>query len=191
MTDILQEASELINGDRAHTYGPVTDNFQRIADLFAAYLGETDTDELDPYDVANLMILVKLARIKNAGYHRDSYADIAGYAALAEKVFNEKYPLVSRPLTEDFWEGIDASILEAQNAHDASRTSRPEAARIWHHLENVPTDVQVRDSIGDVWTHKLGLWGFTFAGDGHWNDVGEEDLADYDVEDGPYTEVLS
>lgn len=135
MSDILQEASELINGQRAQDYGPVTDNFQRIADLFAAYLGDTDTDDLGPYDVANLMILVKLARIKNAGYHRDSYADIAGYAALAEKVNDEidtgraisEYIATGNTEATNnvadwnaFWNDVDQSIKDLDNEPEDS-----------------------------------------------------------------------
>jgi hypothetical protein len=127
MTDILQEASELINGERAKNYGPARENFQKIADLFAAYLGDTDTDDLGPYDVANLMILVKLARIKNAGYHRDSYADIAGYAALAEKINNTAELAPYQGLSKKFWDEVDESILEINDRIDAATTQKPAA----------------------------------------------------------------
>lgn len=130
MSDILQEASELINGQRAKDYGPVTDNFGRIADLFWAYLGGGSEggigdQNIDQYDVANLIILVKLARIKNAGYHRDSYADIAGYAALAEKVNDEKngsQPEVTNNVTDwdEFWKDVDQSIKDLDNEPEGS-----------------------------------------------------------------------
>jgi hypothetical protein len=169
MTDILQEASELINGERAKTYGPVTENFQRIADLFVAYIGVDDVPlTLDSYDVANLMILVKLARIKNAGYHRDSYADIAGYAALAEKVHDEEtYQGPTYTLTLD-------------------NTPEP---RVWDRLGEVPFIVKVKDNAGDIWEARGLKWGYTFAGNDEWNEADPE-VGTYDAEDGPFTEVL-
>ena len=80
---ILEEAQRLIHGDRAKDYGDVTENFTRIADMWGAYLGQSDM--LTPHDVAQMMILVKVAR-QAGGYHRDSNVDIAGYAALDEQV---------------------------------------------------------------------------------------------------------
>lgn len=90
MTDILQEASELINGDRAQDYGPVTENFQRIANLWTDYIGPEDW-QFSANDVAMMMILVKMSRLATGGYHRDSLVDVAGYAALAEKVHDEAF----------------------------------------------------------------------------------------------------
>ncbi|WP_078323634.1 DUF6378 domain-containing protein [Mycobacteroides salmoniphilum] len=81
---ILQEAERLINGDRQDTYGPPSDSFREIADLWATYL---DT-EVTAHDVANLMILMKVSRSKR-GFHRDSYVDIGGYAGLTEKLTGE------------------------------------------------------------------------------------------------------
>lgn len=87
--NILEEADNLINGDRAADYGDVSDNFERIAKLWGAYRGQF----FDRHDVAQMMILVKVAR-QASGYHRDSNVDIAGYAALDEQChdrINESY----------------------------------------------------------------------------------------------------
>ena len=75
---ILEEALRLIRGDREKEYGDVSVSFERIAQLWSTYLG-TDVNEAD---VASMMILLKVSRTRN-GYHRDSFVDIAGYAALA------------------------------------------------------------------------------------------------------------
>ncbi|WP_416565073.1 DUF6378 domain-containing protein [Nocardia testacea] len=79
--DVLAEAHTLIYGDREDQYGHPRESFARIAALWSAYLGI----EVTPADFANLMILMKTARTKS-GYHRDSYVDIVGYAANAERI---------------------------------------------------------------------------------------------------------
>ena len=72
----LETAIELVCSDREESYGKVEDNFQTIADLWSTYLGY----EVLPKDVAALMILLKVARIK-AGPKADNWIDAAGYAA--------------------------------------------------------------------------------------------------------------
>lgn len=37
-------------------------------------------------DVAHMMILLKVARLANDPYHRDSLVDVCGYAALSERI---------------------------------------------------------------------------------------------------------
>ena len=81
---VLSFALGIVTGDRAAVYGGVEDNFQRIANLWNAYLHDLGLDlgiELDPRDVAILMVLMKVARLGNSPSHFDSWADIAGYAA--------------------------------------------------------------------------------------------------------------
>lgn len=79
---ILEEAQRLIHGERNKNYGHPRDNFREILALWNGYLGL----QLNALDVANLMILMKVARAKDAGWHRDSYTDIAGYAGCAERL---------------------------------------------------------------------------------------------------------
>lgn len=86
---ILQEAERLIHGDRNKNYGHPRENFDDIATMFAAYLEMPITD----IDVANLMILVKVARVKGSGYHRDSFTDIAGYAGCVGRIYEEPLPV--------------------------------------------------------------------------------------------------
>lgn len=84
-TSILDEAAGLIDGDRKQTYGDVHDSFGRIAGLWTAYTGTT----ISGLDVANMMILLKMSRTKGT-FHRDSYVDTCGYAALAERLHTPK-----------------------------------------------------------------------------------------------------
>lgn len=81
---ILDEAKRIINGDRQGTYGDAEDSFTSIADLWAAYLCHSKNKSIDitPEDVANMMILLKIARNTSGVYKADNWIDICGYAAL-------------------------------------------------------------------------------------------------------------
>lgn len=76
---ILLEAHALINGERQKQYGPPQACFHKIARLWSIYLEK----DITPADVANLMILLKIARQAQGTGSGDSYVDIAGYAGLA------------------------------------------------------------------------------------------------------------
>lgn len=76
---ILEEAADLVDGDRNAQYGDPRQDFRRTAELWTSYLdGKT---ELDLHDVAAMMALLKLSRIRWSPEKRDSWADLAGYAA--------------------------------------------------------------------------------------------------------------
>lgn len=80
---ILAEASELIHGDRAKDYGDAKESFAHIAALWSAYTKTT----ISPQDVAMMMSLLKMSRMKHSGFtHRDSFVDMAGYVALASDI---------------------------------------------------------------------------------------------------------
>lgn len=80
--NILTEAEKIVYGDREQTYGTPTKNLKQIARLWSAYL---DT-EITAHEVCDMMILLKIARLQNNPEHRDSLVDIAGYAALKERI---------------------------------------------------------------------------------------------------------
>lgn len=88
--NILDEADKIIYGDREKTYGDPAKNLTMIGDLWEMYICHKFNVDvmLSPLDVANLMILLKVARLANTPEHRDSLVDVAGYAALQERVLN-------------------------------------------------------------------------------------------------------
>ncbi|ASW31398.1 hypothetical protein SEA_LOKK_54 [Mycobacterium phage Lokk] len=89
---VLTTAEEIINGQRAKDYGDAKENHIRIATLWKAYTGV----EFTPEDVAVMMILLKIARFMENGYHQDTVVDIAGYAGVLEKMQlpkSERYPV--------------------------------------------------------------------------------------------------
>lgn len=79
--DILARAAQLIRGDRASDYGDFKDNAACLAAMWGAYLGV----QIDPRDVAPMLCLLKLMRLRNGG-HEDSWIDLAGYAGLGAEV---------------------------------------------------------------------------------------------------------
>lgn len=76
---LTQSAAALITGDRQKDYGPPVANFQRIANLWNDHM---ETTMFTPRKVAELMLLLKMARTVNSPTD-DSYLDAIGYAAIA------------------------------------------------------------------------------------------------------------
>lgn len=74
---VLLEADAVVNGGRDQQYGQPEDNFALIGKLWSDYLGT----EIKAHDVAALMMLLKVARVKTAPDKQDHWVDIAGYAA--------------------------------------------------------------------------------------------------------------
>lgn len=79
---ILDLAEQCVCTDRAEQYGDAEDNFALIASFWNVYKGEAI---FDAHDVAMMMALLKVARIKT-GVSADSYVDLAGYAACAGEI---------------------------------------------------------------------------------------------------------
>lgn len=89
--ELLARAMELVQGDRQKEYGDKHTNFRRIATLWNQWmLARHDINVLNEYDVAMMMLLLKVARLMNTPGHRDSHADIAGYVSIMEELFSEQ-----------------------------------------------------------------------------------------------------
>lgn len=84
--EILHEAEHCICGQREQDYGSPEDNFSIIAKMWTAYTGT----EITALDVAMMMCLLKIARIKNGGGTGDSFVDICGYAACGGEIHESK-----------------------------------------------------------------------------------------------------
>ena len=72
---ILQEAQDLIGGDRQASYGHPRDDFKRTAGMWSSYLGHP----ILPEDIPLMMVLLKTSREKNR-HKRDNLVDMCGYA---------------------------------------------------------------------------------------------------------------
>jgi hypothetical protein len=83
--EILAIAGSVISGDRSKDYGDAKDNFETIAALWSSYLDHDFT----VVDVANMMILMKIARSKTSPRKQDHWVDICGYAALTGEIVSD------------------------------------------------------------------------------------------------------
>lgn len=85
--NVLEQAQDIIYGDREKTYGHPAKNLNCIADMWNSYLHSRFGEEtlLNAKDVAIMMVLLKASRLANDQKHRDSLVDICGYAALVER----------------------------------------------------------------------------------------------------------
>jgi hypothetical protein len=79
---VLDEAKNYITADRNTDYGTPESNFTDIARFWSTYLGAS----IMPHDVAAMMMLMKISRIKTNPDKRDSWTDGAGYAACGFEV---------------------------------------------------------------------------------------------------------
>jgi hypothetical protein len=100
---LLDEAKRLVTGDRNAQYGPPTQDFSRTADLLTA-LGYrlvseptanfredfgTRVHALQPSDIAIIMAQLKVSRLMHSRDKRDSWVDLAGYAACGAECAEE------------------------------------------------------------------------------------------------------
>lgn len=81
--ETLDAAADAVLRDRAATHGGVEDTFGTIAAMWNAYLckGRSDMHVVTPADVAAMMAMLKIARLRTNPGHMDSWVDVAGYAA--------------------------------------------------------------------------------------------------------------
>ena len=80
--EILAAAAHAVTLDRNATHGEPEDSFGLIAAYWSAHLDQV----ISRADVAVMMNLLKLARIKTSPEHADHWIDIAGYAACGGEV---------------------------------------------------------------------------------------------------------
>lgn len=94
-----ETAGKLVQGDRRETHGDFKTNFQAIADLWSVYIANVATKRkaMEPLiqaeDVAQMMVLLKVARAMNGGINIDDYIDAIGYSMIAAGlVHSEELP---------------------------------------------------------------------------------------------------
>jgi hypothetical protein len=97
---LLEAAADTIDGDRNDTYGGPESSFKTIAGLWNEYLMACAVGApggiLQPHDVAAMLALLKIARIAGSGgTHKDSWLDLAGYAACGWEVVDVPEPAPS------------------------------------------------------------------------------------------------
>jgi len=85
---ILDEAKDIIYGDREKTYGAPDKNLVAIAGYWSNHLLTRFGvyHDVTGADVCIMMTLLKAARLGNDVTHRDSLVDAVGYLALLERI---------------------------------------------------------------------------------------------------------
>lgn len=79
---VMQEAHDLVYGDREADYGDPRHNYEVIAALWSAYLEEPVTAA----DVTMMLALMKVGRWVTGKKKRDTLVDLAGYAGVTERI---------------------------------------------------------------------------------------------------------
>lgn len=82
--DFLNKVADIVTKDRNNQYGEPETSFKVIAQLWSIWLGK----DIEEYDVAVLMILMKAARMKHK-VKEDSWLDIAGYSSLGSELCDD------------------------------------------------------------------------------------------------------
>jgi len=80
--EILDTAKEYVTKDRAATHGDARRNFGLIAAYWSAHLDA----EVTAADVAVMMTLLKLARLKSNVGNLDNWVDGCGFLALGGEI---------------------------------------------------------------------------------------------------------
>jgi predicted nucleic acid-binding protein len=81
---IFSDAINAIFDDRFKTHGDFGRQHERAAALWTAYLN--GKQEVSAHDVAVMMVLLKISRIREGGHSHDHYVDMAGYTFIAHKL---------------------------------------------------------------------------------------------------------
>lgn len=87
-SSVLDTAKQYVTKDREATHGNMEDNFESIGMLWEQYF---DYDwSFSPTDVAMMMALLKIARLKSNKDNPDNYIDACGYMACAGELALKK-----------------------------------------------------------------------------------------------------
>lgn len=80
--ECLETAITIVTKDRNTTHGEPEDSFKDIAAFWSGYLNHP----VSSHDVAAMMILFKVARIKHSPQNTDNWLDACGYGACGVEV---------------------------------------------------------------------------------------------------------
>lgn len=87
----LKRVEGYVCADRQNSYGDAEDNFAVIAAYWSTYSGV----EFTPIDVAAMMALIKVARLKTSPTKLDNWDDLAGYAICGSGIAEKMNPVAN------------------------------------------------------------------------------------------------
>ena len=120
-TETLDAARQAITVDRAATHGEAENTFGLIAAYWSVLFGI----DITAVQVAQAMVLFKVARMKANPGHADNYTDAVGYAAIAGE-------LASLPAIPTEW--TDA-MVEAMVDAPVNRAAQPVAGQFQREVD--------------------------------------------------------
>ena len=94
-TEILDKVKKLVSSDRAKQNGDIVENHENIGRLWSGYLQNKTKLNINilPEDVANLMVLLKIARSQGGAFNIDDFVDMTGYSAIAGQITSKRHEL--------------------------------------------------------------------------------------------------
>ena len=87
--DILEEAAEILQGDRREAYGGVRQSFSNLARMWSLILGF----DVTPSQVCLCMIGLKITRELNC-HKRDNLVDLADYSKLLSMLEGDEEEII-------------------------------------------------------------------------------------------------
>lgn len=84
-SEVLDTAKEYVTKDRAAQHGDMESNLTTISEYWSIHLGM----HIAPYDVAVMMNLLKVARIKSSPENPDHWIDGCGYLSCGAELIAE------------------------------------------------------------------------------------------------------
>lgn len=103
--EILETAAQYVSVDRAATHGDAERNFNTIAAYWSIHLGTIVTAT----DVAAMMTLLKLARLKANAGNADNWIDGCGYLACGGEIATGAELAPDTPKERPQWVGARRS----------------------------------------------------------------------------------
>jgi len=85
-SEVLDTAKKYVTKDRAAQHGDMESNLTTISQYWGIHLGV----EVKPHDVAVMMNLLKVARIKSSPENADHWIDGCGYLSCGAELIAEK-----------------------------------------------------------------------------------------------------
>lgn len=125
---ILDTAKEYVTKDRAATHGDAESNFNLIATYWGAHL---DT-EVSASDVAVMMTMLKLARIKGNPANSDNWIDGCGYLACGGEI-----AATPAPEPKTFIDELDEREREAMRKATAPEPTPEQSYMVQKCLEHM------------------------------------------------------
>ena len=145
-TYILGTANKVVTTERGGQHGGAEDSFQMIGHFWSVYLTNTNSQRgvpginITPKDVAQMMVLLKIARNVHGQLKDDDFVDQAGYTALAAALAGIQAPeavavAATKPAAPDSRNTLQAELdrqAEAEATLAIAKVFAPKDATITH-----------------------------------------------------------